>query len=154
MKLVPLTPGAAEPFAYSVRAIGGKATEAPLVAEVGDVPGRHVFTVLAPQPVPPDAIELTFLERHPHSTQTFLPIKVGRWLVVVAPKLPTGAPDLDGVEAYLAGPGDAICIARDAWHAGLTVLDEPAEVGMLMWRSDKGDDGVVFNLDKPIRLKI
>lgn len=154
MKLRPLTPGVAEPFAYSVRAIDGKATDASLVTEIGDVPGRHVFTVLAPKPVPADAISITFLERHPHSTQTFLPIKAGRWLVVVAPTLLSGEPDLEGIEAFVAGPGDAICIARNAWHAGLTVLDQPAEVGMLMWRSDAGDDGVVFNLAKPLELSL
>ena len=154
MKIKRLTPGAAEPFAYSVRAIDGKATEAPLVTEVGDVPGRHVFTVLAPKPVPADAISITFLERHPHSTQTFLPIKAGRWLVVVAPTLLSGEPDLEGIEAFVAGPDDAICIARNAWHAGLTVLDQPAEFGMQMWRADAGGDGIVFNLETPISLTI
>jgi len=154
MKVKRLTPGAAEPFAYSVRAIDGKATEAPLVTEIGDVPGRHVFTVLAPKPVPADAISITFLERHPHSTQTFLPLRVGRWLVVVAPTLPTGDPDLANVRAFVAGPEDAICIARNAWHAGLTVLDQPAEFGMQMWRSDAGDDGVVFTLDQPLALSL
>lgn len=154
MKVRRLTPGAAEPFAYSVRAVDGKATEAPMVTAAADVPGRHVFTVLAPKPVPADAISIAFLERHPHSTQTFLPIKAGRWLVVVAPTLLSGEPDLEGIEAFVAGPDDAICIARNAWHAGLTVLDQPAEIGMFMWRSDAGDDGVVFNLEKPLALTL
>lgn len=154
MKLQPLKPGAAEPFAYSIQSIDGRMTEVPMVTEVGDVPGRHVFTVLAPKPVPADAISITFLERHPHSTQTFLPIRVGRWLVVVAPSLPSGEPDLANLRAFVAGPGDAICIARNAWHAGLTVLDQPAEFGMQMWRADAGGDGIVFNLETPISLTI
>ncbi|MFD1944604.1 ureidoglycolate lyase [Paradevosia shaoguanensis] len=154
MKLQPLTPGAAEPFAYAIRAVDGKMTEVPMVNEIGDVPGRHVFTVLAPKPVPADAISITFLERHPHSTQSFLPLRVGRWLVVVAPTLPSGDPDLANVRAFVAGPEDAICIARNAWHAGLTVLDQPAEFGMQMWRSDAGDDGVVFTLDQPLTLSL
>jgi len=154
MKLQPLTPGAAEPFAYAIRAVDGKMTEVPMVTEIGDVPGRHAFTVLAPKPVPADAISITFLERHPHSTQSFLPLRAGRWLVVVAPTLPSGDPDLGNVRAFVAGPEDAICIARNAWHAGLTVLDRPAEFGMQMWRSDAGDDGVVFALDQPLTLSL
>lgn len=124
--------------------------------EKGDVPGHHAFAVLCPQPVDPKAISITFLERHPHSTQTFVPLKVGRWIVLLAPMLSDGTPDLTNIRAFLAGPEDAVCIHRDVWHAGLTVLDRPAEVGMMMWRSDAGPatDGIVHELTTPIVLTV
>jgi ureidoglycolate lyase len=152
MALLPISAEAISPFATLLRAKDGKPGEIAPVLETGDVPGRHAFSILCPQPVPPDAITLRFLERHPHSTQSFLPITVGRWLVCLAPTLPHGTPDLANLRAFVAGPEDAICIGRDVWHAGLTVLDRPAEVGMIMWKSEAGDDGVVFDLPTPIVL--
>lgn len=156
MSLPPLASADLAPFASHVRAEGGKFTTLPDVLEVGDVPGQHAFAVLCPQPVDPKAISITFLERHPHSTQTFVPLKVGRWIVLLAPTLADGSPDLANIRAYVAGPEDAVCINRNVWHAGLTVLDRPAEVGMMMWRSAAGpaDDGIVFELTDPIVLSV
>lgn len=156
MSLPPLASADLAPFASHVRAEGNKFTTLPDVLEVGDVPGQHAFAVLCPQPVDPKAISITFLERHPHSTQTFVPLKVGRWIVLLAPTLADGSPDLANIRAYVAGPEDAVCINRNVWHAGLTVLDRPAEVGMMMWRSAAGpaDDGVVFELTDPIVLSV
>jgi ureidoglycolate lyase len=152
MPLPPLTADAIAPFATLVAAEGGKFTRIPAVLEPGDTPGRHALAVLCPQPVAPGRVSIASLERHPHSTQTFIPLKVGRWIVVLAPSLPDGSPDAAGARAFLAGPEDAICIHRNVWHAGLTVLDRPAEMAMMMWNADAGDDGVVAELAQPIVL--
>jgi ureidoglycolate lyase len=124
------------------------------VLEVGDVPGHHAFTILCPNPVADDAVSITALERHAHSTQSFLPIKAGRWPVLVAPTAADGTPDMLGARAFVAGPEDAICIGRNVWHAGLTVLDQPAEFGMLMWKADAGDDGVLHPLQVPVTIML
>jgi ureidoglycolate lyase len=154
MALPPLTPEAIAPFATVIRGEPGKLATIPEVMEPGDTPGRHAFAVLSPQPVAPGTVTIAAVERHPHSTQTFVPIKVGRWLVVVMPTLPDGTPDAANAKAVIAGPEDAICIARNAWHAGLTVLDRPAEFGMIMWKADAGDDGVLHELQAPIVLTV
>ena len=120
----------------------------------GDVPGHHGFAILCPQPISGTTVTITALERHPHSTQSFVPIRAGRWLVLLAPTLADGAPDMANARAFLAGPEDAICIHRNVWHAGLTVFDGPAEFGMMMWRADAGDDGVVHQLAQPLTLSI
>lgn len=151
MPLPTLTADALAPFATLIGAERAPG-EVPSVLERGDVPGRHAFTLLAPQPVPADAIPIRFLERHPHSTQSFLPIRLSRWVICVAPTLSDGTPDVSRLKAFLAGPGDAICIGRNVWHAPLTVLDGPAEVGMIMWKADAGDDGIVFQLPEPLTL--
>jgi ureidoglycolate lyase len=154
MALPPLATASLEPLATRLAARDGKYTDIPDVLAIGDAPGKHGFAILCPQPVSGPAITITALERHPHSTQSFIPIRGGRWLVVLAPTLPDGSPDTANVRAFLAGPEDAICIQRDVWHAGLTVLDEPAEFAMMMWRADAGDDGVVHNLATPLILTI
>ena len=70
------------------------------------------------------------------------------------PTLADGTPDTAEVTAVVAGPEDAICIGRNVWHAGLTVLDRPAEFGMIMWRADNGDDGILYELKEPIVLSV
>jgi len=154
MTLPPLSADTLAPFALLLRAQDGRFTDIAEVLAPGDTPGRHGFAILCPQPVSPGAIRITSLERHPHSTQSFLPIRAGRWIVLVAPALPDGLPDTDAARAFLAGPGDAICIGRNVWHAGLTALDGPAEFAMMMWRADAGDDGIVHELPTPITLTL
>ncbi|MBL8599755.1 MAG: ureidoglycolate lyase [Devosia sp.] len=154
MALPPFASASLAPLATRLAARDGKYTDIPGVLAVGDTPGKHGFAILCPQPVTGSTVTITGLERHPHSTQSFLPIRAGRWLVVLAPTLPDGAPDMANVRAFLAGPEDAICIGRNVWHAGLTVLDGPAEFAMMMWRANAGDDGIVHELATPLRLEV
>lgn len=154
MPLPKLSAKALAPYAIILKAKDGKFTDVPEVLEKGDTPGHHAFAILCPKPAEGGRVSIASLERHPHSTQSFLPLSVGRWIVLVAPTRPDGTPDAANAKAFLAGPEDAVCIARNVWHAGLTVLDQPAEFAMMMWRADAGDDGVVAELDQPIVLNI
>jgi ureidoglycolate lyase len=154
MTLSPLASASLEPLATRLAAPDGKYTDFPDVLAIGDTPGRHGFAVLCPQPVAGAAVTITALERHPHSAQSFIPIRAGRWVVVLAPTLSDGSPDMDNVRAFLAGPQDALCIRRNVWHAGLTALDGPAEFAMMMWRTSAGDDGIVHHLTTPLTLTI
>src|SRR4051812_35216052 len=125
IKARPLDAAALAPYATVLSAPDGKARVVSEVMARGDVPGAHAFTILCPKPVT-GPVTIAALERHPHSTQSFVPLKSGRWLVVVAPKLASGEPDLSGALTFIAGPEDAICIGQDVWHAGLTVFDQEA----------------------------
>ena len=154
MVLPLLASASIEPLATRLAARDGKYTDFPDVLAVGDTPGKHGFAILCPQPVSGPTVTITALERHPHSTQSFVPIRVARWVVVLAPTLADSSPDMANVRAYLAGPEDAICIGRNVWHAGLTVLDGAAEFAMMMWRASAGDDGIVHNLTTPLTLSI
>ncbi|PXA96267.1 hypothetical protein DMC47_18155 [Nostoc sp. 3335mG] len=145
----PLDAAALAPYASVLGSIDSKARMVPDVMEKGDVPGAHAFTILCPQPVS-GPVRIPALERHPHSTQSFLPIVAGRWLVLVAPTAAGGEPDLNGAMAFVAGPEDAICIGRNVWHAGLTVLDRPAQFGMIMWKAESAEDGVLHELVEPV----
>lgn len=147
----PLDAAALAPF--TVVLDGPHGTVVPDVLEPGAVPGAPALSLLAPAPSAEPPV-ITFLERHPHSTQTFLPLRVGRWLVVVAPTAADGLPDLTGLMAFHAGPEDAVCIGRNVWHAGLTVLDRPARFAMIMWKSESGEDGVLHTLVTPIRITL
>jgi ureidoglycolate lyase len=73
------------------------------------------------------------MERHEFSSQTFIPLDVGRWLVIVAPHAKTGGPAAEKARAFLAGPGQGITYGMNVWHHPLTVLDRPACFAVFMW---------------------
>lgn len=82
-------------------------------------------------------IELKLLERHPCSTQVFLPMIVGKMVVVVAPTGPSGAPDLSGLRAFVGEAGQGIAYAVGTWHHPIIALEQAADLAMLAWE-DQG----------------
>lgn len=65
---------------------------------------------------------LDLVERHPEGSQTFLPMSMDPFLIIVAP-------DEGGVPgrplAFLSAPGQGINFHRGTWHGVLTPLSEP-----------------------------
>lgn len=89
-------------------------------------------------------LKVEMLERHEFSSQTFMPLDVGRWLVVVAPHAKSGGPDLAGVRAFLVNGKQGITYRPNTWHHGLTVLDRPGRFAVFMWRDgSQGDEEFV-----------
>jgi ureidoglycolate lyase len=80
------------------------------------------------------------MERHAFSSQTFIPLAIGRWLVIVAPNAAGGGPDASAAQAFLAGPGQGITYRIGTWHHPLTVLDRPAQLAVVMWRDGTAGD--------------
>jgi ureidoglycolate lyase len=74
------------------------------------------------------------MERHPFSSQTFMPLDAGAWLVVVAPDAAVGGPDMARAQAFLARPDQGVTYRAGAWHHPFTVLDRPARFAVLMWK--------------------
>jgi ureidoglycolate lyase len=84
------------------------------------------------------------LERHEFSSQTFVPLDVGRWLIVVTPHATAGGPDLASVRAFIANGRQGVTYRPNTWHHGLTVLDRPGRFAVFMWRDgSKGDEEFV-----------
>jgi ureidoglycolate lyase len=83
---------------------------------------------------------LTQVERHPHSAQVFLPIGVSRYLITVMPADPEGLPDAAAALCFLMPGNLGVVYRRNAWHAGITVLDRPGSFAVMMWRGASDDD--------------
>ena len=90
---------------------------------------------------------VTAMERHAFSSQSFVPLVPVRWLVLVAPHLPGGGPDMAAAQAFLPGPGQGVTYGADVWHHGLTVLDAPAPFAVLMWRDGTITDEEFVDVD-------
>ena len=96
----------------------------------------------------------TELERHEFSSQTFLPIDVARYLVIVAPTGADGGPDITGVRAFIANSHQGITYRLNTWHHGMTVLDAPGEFAVLMWCDGTSGDEEFRSLDQPFRVVV
>ena len=98
-----------------------------------DVEGRAGISIFRSQSVRlPYAFRL--VERHPLGSQAFLPMTEHPFLVIVAPD-EGGAPGRP--RAFVTAPGQAINLARGAWHGVLTPLADPGLFAVV----DRCDDG-------------
>lgn len=77
-------------------------------------------------------------ERHPLSSQVFLPMADATFLVVVAPDS-AGRPDLARAEAFRPDHRTGIHYRAGIWHVPLVVFDAEAVFAMLMWETGRGD---------------
>jgi len=83
------------------------------------------------------------MERHEFSSQTFIPIDVGRWLIVVAPHAATGGPDMAEARAFIADGAAGVTYRANTWHHGLTTLDRPGRFAVFMWKAGAQDEEFV-----------
>lgn len=129
------------------------------VIDVPDSPGRTYYedalgnlrptahaslSVSLKAETPDRPLRSDYLERHEFSSQTFVPLDVERWLIVVAPHAAAGGPDPSGMKAFIATGKQGVTYRPDTWHHGLTVLDRPGRFAVFMWRDGgKGDEEFV-----------
>lgn len=114
---------------YTERALGN--------ARAGAWPS---LSVALRDPAPPGPIVARAMERHEFSSQSFVPMAPGRFLVLVAPHAAGGGPDMTAARAFVAGPGQGVTYGADVWHHGMTVLDAPLAFGVFMWRDGTAGD--------------
>ena len=82
----------------------------------------------------------TTLERHPLSTQSFFPLSVQRYLVVVCGSRDNGDPDLDSLGAFECRGHQAVSYAAGIWHMGIKTLDAPGVFAMLVHEDNSAQD--------------
>jgi len=99
-------------------------------------------------------IELKLLERHPCSTQSFLPLKCARFLVCVAQTLPDGGPDIRALRAFVCGPGHGINYREGTWHHPIIALEASAEFAMLAWEDGGPGDCEERALVFPVQVEV
>ncbi|MBM3809782.1 MAG: ureidoglycolate hydrolase [Acidimicrobiia bacterium] len=99
-------------------------------------------------------LEAKVLERHEFSSQSFFPLDVSRWLLIVAPSSSGGGPDASRAVAFVAGPGQGVTYHMGTWHHGLTVLDRPARFAVFMWRDGTSADEEFVTLAAPFTVEV
>jgi len=94
-------------------------------------------------PTPDRQLKSEMMERHEFSSQSFVPVDVGRWLIVVAPHAATGGPEMGAARAFIANGQQGVTYKPDTWHHGLTTLDKPGRFAVFMWRAGSKDEEFV-----------
>jgi ureidoglycolate lyase len=148
----PLTPEAYEPFGDVVMAAARGAAARPanqgtarkyehLAALENLRPGaRANFSVFRCSPRLEFPLEVALLEKHPLSTQAFVPMTARRYLVVVAQG--GDRPDLDTLAAFVARGDQAVTYRPGTWHHPMIALDAEIDFACVVWE-DGGEDDCV-----------
>jgi len=98
-------------------------------------------------------LEAVQMERHPSSSQSFVPLGPVAFLAVVAPPGPDGRPDTARARAFLAENGQGVTYAAGTWHHPLTVIDgTPAGFAVWMWRDGTAEDEEFVDVE-PFRVE-
>jgi len=91
------------------------------------------------------------MEKHPRSSQLFVPTRVEQYLVVVAGG--DDAPDLETLRAFVAGPGESVIYGPNVWHMPLIVMGkENAEFVMFVWEDNTREDCVVARIKEQVEI--
>jgi len=133
------------------RAAGRHYIETAFDNAAGTSPSLWVNALAA---TPSSDIALHGFERHPHSSQSFIPLGFAACLAVVAPGGSDGGPDLNAIRAFVVGRGRGVCYRRGIWHHGFISLDHPSEVAVIMASTCRPDDTEFLPLRSPIRVLV
>lgn len=93
--------------------------------------------------------EARILEKHPESTQVFVPMGGSTgYLVLVC--LGGDEPDLSTFRAFLASSRQGVTYRPGVWHHPLIALDRAREFACLVWEDGSRRDTTVVKLARPI----
>jgi len=94
------------------------------------------------------------MERHEFSSQSFVPMDAGRFLVIVAPHAAGGGPDESQIEAFVAEPGQGVAYGMNVWHHPLSVIGSPIRFAILMWLERSKTDEEFVQLAAPLEIDL
>lgn len=140
IRVEPLTANAFAPYGQVIMlpSLGSRTDITPFLENLRAQAGAKLhISSRAPTPLP--HIGRT-MERHPYSSQAFIPLNVSRYLVAVAPRARDGGPDLGKARAFCALGDQGINYRANVWHAPMAVLDRDGHYAVFMWQDGTADD--------------
>ncbi len=87
------------------------------------------------------SVPVALLEKHPASTQVFIPMEARRYLVIVARG--GDAPDLSTLAAFVAEGAQGVAYEPGVWHHPMIALDAAIDFACLVWEDGTERDCVV-----------
>lgn len=98
-------------------------------------------------------LEIKLLEKHPYSTQAFLPMSTtGRYLTVVA--LGGETPDLSTLAVFITEGAQGVSYKPGVWHYPMTVLEEQLDFTCLIHEDGSPDDCIIYSLSEPFLIDL
>ena len=106
------------------------------------------FSFFRCDPTPQNPFRVHLLEKHPYSTQVFIPMNgVTRYLLIVA--LGDEQPDLNQLGVFIATGHQGVSYRPGVWHHPLIALDRLSDFSCLVWEDGSAGDCVVHSLSSP-----
>lgn len=100
------------------------------------------------QPYTENPIKIALLEKHPHSTQAFIPMKGSeRYLIVVC--LGGEKPDCATLKAFVVKDSQGITYKPGIWHHPMIALDQETDLASFVWEDGTEEDCIVQELEAP-----
>jgi ureidoglycolate lyase len=104
--------------------------------------GRTLVNIFRATPLP-QPITINMMERHPLSSQAFMPLSQQPYLVVVAP---AGDFNIDKLQVFLARSDQGVNYHKGTWHHYCLALNEVSDF-LVVDRGGVGDNCDVISLD-------
>ena len=104
--------------------------------------GRTLINIFRSTPLE-QPVNIKMMERHPLSSQAFIPMGQQPYLVVVAPK---GELDITKIEVFLASSNQGVNYHKGTWHHYCLALHQVSDF-IVIDRGGAGDNCDVINLD-------
>ncbi|KAJ1667128.1 Allantoicase [Coemansia sp. RSA 1813] len=108
-------------------------------------PNMCIFSS-APRPTISGRFQVKLLERHPYSSQVFMPIhqhgekntdpNAACYLVIVAENGADDKPDLSTVRAFAANSTQGINYKANSWHSPMVTIGQRVNFLVLVWEND------------------
>ncbi len=110
--------------------------------DVTEENGRTLINIFRSTPLE-QPVSIKVMERHPLSSQAFIPMGQQSYLVVVAPK---GELDITKIEVFLASSNQGVNYHKGTWHHYCLALHQVSDF-IVVDRGGVGDNCDVINLD-------
>ena len=111
--------------------------------EVSAAGGRPLISILSAEPVVLP-LRLRLMERHPLSSQAFIPLSSTPFLVVVAPP---GALDIECIRAFRSNSRQGVNYRTGTWHHPLLALERTSEF-LIVDRDGEGSNCDEISLEE------
>lgn len=98
--------------------------------------------------------EITHLETHPFSNQTFLPLDLSPSMIVVCDAATGGEPDISTIRAFVARSSQIVTYRQGVLHHRLTPIGAQGTFAMTMRQTGRRDDTVIYELAQPVTVMI
>ena len=166
-----ITPAAMSRDAYLLYGdlISARADVAPVAANLGTAQrfnwlgelsnlrpdgARANLCLFRSQPFPAAEFPVRLLERHPFSTQVFIPINCSRHYLIVVALGGDAGPDLLTLRAFLVGREQGITYRPGVWHHPLIALDRETDFACVVWEDESRGDCEVRKLGETIAIAL
>jgi ureidoglycolate lyase len=101
--------------------------------------------VFRSRPVARERRTLALLEKHPCSTQLFIPMNASRYIALVA--LGGDQPDLSTLAAFVAEGAQGISYGPGVWHHPMLTLDSETDFVVFVHEDGTAEDCIVVERD-------